>query len=219
MRDVVSDVDADPKKDGAAWKAELDRRITELDGAILDWGPRGDAVEGRVMTGIVAVMSAFARVVEATEMRGIRAAEEERKRLDDLCVAADRTLAQMRNGLIGFEVQRDMAISRFMEKTAPVFAEQLGSVLAIREKRWNTKLRAIWLMGAVAVVAAIYGTGAGTIWWQTREAMAGLRECIARPYFAGNQAWCPLPQLAGTPPPVTQQPGRQRRRARSHRRA
>jgi len=197
------------RRDPPDWRAEFDRRLAEVGDAAREAGVDPSGFDGRLVSALIASVAMQAKLAEATEQRWIEATAEERKRLADLCVAADRTLAQMRNGLIGLELQRDMAISRFMEHTAPVFAERLGSVLAIREKRWNLQLRTTWVACAIGLLLAVYGAGATTVWWQARDAVVGLRECIERPYFAGNQAWCLLPQRAGAAvPPVASQSAR-----------
>jgi hypothetical protein len=181
----------------ADWKAEVDRRVAEVKDAALAWGATPTEPEGRLVSALLTVVLATASIAEAAEQRWNQAQADERKRLSDLCLATERTLTQARNGLIGLEVQRDVAINRFMETLMPLFADKLGGALALREKRWNTGLRLAWLSAAVGALLVAAGVGAGAVWWQTRDAVAGFRECLARPYFAGNEAWCRVTTWTG----------------------
>lgn len=180
----------------AEWKVELDHRIEEARQAAREYGASPGDPEGRFVGAVLATIIAHSRIAEAAERRVAAAVVEERQRLGDLHTIADRTLAQMRNGIISFEIQRDMAVTNFMEKTAPVFASEMGKALAIREKRWNFNLRMMWLAGAVAALVIAFVAGGAVIWSEHREAVLWQRACLARPHVAGNQLWCPIPQWA-----------------------
>lgn len=190
-RSVVSAVVTAPD-DAAGWKAELDQRIEETRRAADAFGVSQGGPEGAFVGAILATIVAHSRIAEAADRRIQEFSAEERKRLEDLHRIGQVVLGQMRNGLIATEVQREVAVSRFMEKTAPVFAAELSKVLAIRERSWNFGLRMTWLAGAVVALAIAFAGGGGYVWWQHRDAVLALREFVLRSHVAGDRVWCPL---------------------------
>ncbi len=149
------------------------------------------------MQASVADMKASAkdtRAAAAAELETLRAANK----------TAMRVLQQAETALAGSDVQRQMAVERFVETVAPQLVKAIGEAVVIRQRRYNQAVQ--W--GRAAGIATVAGglLLGGYAWGSSRPddaAVAGavalerIRQCQASPVRDDrtHEAYCPMKTL------------------------
>ena len=139
---------------------ELAEVVRQTEVAAREWGVRPDHLEGRFVSALLGCLTWLGRIMQATALalkassRETRAATEtELETLRTASKAALRVLQQAETALASSDVQRQMAVGRFVETIAPQMVKAVGEAVVIRERRYNQRVH--W--GRAAGIAAAGG--------------------------------------------------------------
>ena len=188
--------------------AEVVRR-TEI--AAREWGVRPDHLEGRFVSALLGCLTWLGRIMQATvsdlkaSSKETRAAvETELETLRTASKTALRVLQQAETALASSDVQRQMAVGKFVETIAPQMVKVVGEAVVIRERRYNHRVH--W--GRAAGIAAVVGglLLGGYVWGSWRPdntaidgaiALDRIRQCQASPVRDDrtHEAFCPMKAL------------------------
>jgi len=190
---------------------ELEQVVQQTEVAARDWGVRPDHLEGRFVSALLGCLTWLGRIMQATvadlkasgqDARTAAAAELETLR--NASKTALRVLQQAETALASSDVQRQMAVEKFVETIAPQIVKVVGSAVVIRERRYNWTVH--W--GRAAGIATVAGglLLGGYVWgsWHPdNAALAGavaldrIRRCEASPVRDDrtHDAFCPLKAL------------------------
>ncbi len=190
---------------------ELEQVVQQTEVAARDWGVRPDHLEGRFVSALLGCLTWLGRIMQATvadlkasgqDARAAAAAELETLR--NASKAALRVLQQAETALASSDVQRQMAVEKFVETIAPQIVKVVGSAVVIRERRYNWTVH--WGRAAgIATVAGglLFGGYVWGSWHPDNAALAGavaldrIRRCEASPVRDDrtHEAFCPLKAL------------------------
>ena len=190
---------------------ELEEVVQRTEVAAREWGVRPDHLEGRFVSALLGCLTWLGRIMQATAFdlkassRETRAATEtELETLRTASKAALRVLQQAETALASSDVQRQMAVGKFVETIAPQMVKAVGEAVVIRERRYNQRVH--W--GRAAGIAAAAGglLLGGYVWggWRPdNTAIAGavalerIRQCQASPLRdeRTHEAFCPMKAL------------------------
>jgi hypothetical protein len=204
---AVADVDTETAK-AARELAEVVRQ-TEL--AAREWGVRPDHLEGRFVSALLGCLTWLGRIMQAalSDMKASAkdtraAATAELETLRTASKTALRVLQQAETALAGSDVQRQMAVGKFVETVTPQLVKAIGEAVVIRERRYNQTVH--W--GRAAGIATLAGglLLGGYVWgsWRPDNAViAGqialdrIRQCEAAPVRDDRtkEAFCPMKLL------------------------
>jgi len=190
---------------------ELEQVVQQTEVAARDWGVRPDHLEGRFVSALLGCLTWLGRIMQATvadlkasgeDARAAAAAELETLR--NASKTALRVLQQAETALASSDVQRQMAVEKFVETIAPQIVKVVGRAVVIRERRYNWTVH--W--GRAAGIATVAGglLFGGYVWgsWHPDNAtLAGavaldrIRRCEASPVRDDrtHDAFCPLKAL------------------------
>lgn len=190
---------------------ELEQVVQQTEVAARDWGVRPDHLEGRFVSALLGCLTWLGRIMQATvadlkasgqDARAAAAAELETLR--NASKAALRVLQQAETALASSDVQRQMAVEKFVETIAPQIVKVVGSAVVIRERRYNWTVH--W--GRAAGIATVAGglLFGGYVWGSWRPdntAIAGaialerIRQCQSAPVRDDrtHEAFCPMKAL------------------------
>ena len=170
------------------------RRVTD---AAREWGVRPHLMEGRFVSALMAAIAEVARVSDAARDEFKRAFQQNREAADlelerarEITRAANISLSQARNALIGLEVERENAIVRMIHETLPVFAERLQGALIIREKSWNEGQRFKRYALVATVTLGLVVGGYGWRAWQDTGATTVLDRCLSHTVEGNGRIYC-----------------------------
>jgi len=200
-----------PETEAAKAARELEQVVQQTEVAARDWGVRPDHLEGRFVSALLGCLTWLGRIMQATvadlkasgqDARTAAAAELETLR--NASKTALRVLQQAETALASSDVQRQMAVEKFVETIAPQIVKVVGSAVVIRERRYNWTVH--W--GRAAGIATVAGglLLGGYVWgsWHPdNAALAGavaldrIRRCEASPVRDDrtHDAFCPLKAL------------------------
>jgi hypothetical protein len=154
-------------------------------------------MEGRFVSALTAAIAEMARVSDVARdefkrafQQNREAAELELERARQISRAANISLSQARNALIGLEVERENAIVRMIHETLPLFAERLQGALIIREKSWNEGQRFKRYALVVTVTLGLVLGGYGWRAWQDSEAVTVLGRCLSHTLEGNGRLYC-----------------------------
>jgi len=190
---------------------ELELVVQQTEVAARDWGVRPDHLEGRFVSALLGCLTWLGRIMQATvadlkasgqDARAAAAAELETLR--NASKTALRVLQQAETALASSDVQRQMAVEKFVETIAPQIVKVVGSAVVIRERRYNWTVH--WGRAAgIATVAGglLFGGYVWGSWHPGNAALAGavaldrIRRCEASPVRDDrtHDAFCPLKAL------------------------
>ncbi len=190
---------------------ELEQVVQQTEIAARDWGVRPDHLEGRFVSALLGCLTWLGRIMQATvadlkasgqDARAAAAAELETLR--NASKAALRVLQQAETALASSDVQRQMAVEKFVETIAPQIVKVVGSAVVIRERRYNWTVH--WGRAAgIATVAGglLFGGYVWGSWHPDNAALAGavaldrIRRCEVSPVRDDrtHEAFCPLKAL------------------------
>ena len=190
---------------------ELEEVVQRTEVAAREWGVRPDHLEGRFVSALLGCLTWLGRIMQATvsdlkaSSKETRAAvETELETLRTASKAALRVLQQAETALASSDVQRQMAVGKFVETIAPQMVKVVGEAVVIRERRYNQRVH--W--GRAAGIAAAAGglLLGGYVWggWRPdNTAIAGaialdrIRQCQAAPVRDDrtHEAFCPMKAL------------------------
>ena len=190
---------------------ELEEVVQRTEVAAREWGVRPDHLEGRFVSALLGCLTWLGRIMQATvsdlkaSSKETRAAvETELETLRTASKAALRVLQQAETALASSDVQRQMAVGKFVETIAPQMVKVVGEAVVIRERRYNQRVH--W--GRAAGIAAVAGglLLGGYVWgsWHPdNTAIAGaialdrIRQCQAAPVRDDrtHEAFCPMKAL------------------------
>jgi len=190
---------------------ELEQVVQQTEVAARDWGVRPDHLEGRFVSALLGCLTWLGRIMQATvadlkasgqDARAAAAAELETLR--NASKTALRVLQQAETALASSDVQRQMAVEKFVETIAPQIVKVVGSAVVIRERRYNWTVH--WGRAAgIATVAGglLFGGYVWGSWHPDNAALAGavaldrIRRCEASPVRDDrtHEAFCPLKAL------------------------
>jgi len=190
---------------------ELEQVVQQTEVAARDWGVRPDHLEGRFVSALLGCLTWLGRIMQATvadlkasgqDARAAAAAELETLR--NASKTALRVLQQAETALASSDVQRQMAVEKFVETIAPQIVKVVGSAVVIRERRYNWTVH--WGRAAgIATVAGglLFGGYVWGSWHPDNAALAGavaldrIRRCEASPVRDDrtHDAFCPLKAL------------------------
>ena len=190
---------------------ELEEVVQRTEVAAREWGVRPDHLEGRFVSALLGCLTWLGRIMQATvadlkaSSRETRAATEaELETLRTASKAALRVLQQAETALASSDVQRQMAVGKFVETIAPQMVKAVGEAVVIRERRYNQRVH--W--GRAAGISAVAGglLLGGYVWGSWRPdntAIAGaialdrIRQCQASPLRdeRTHEAFCPMKAL------------------------
>jgi len=190
---------------------ELEQVVQQTEVAARDWGVRPDHLEGRFVSALLGCLTWLGRIMQATvadlkasgqDARAAAAAELETLR--NASKTALRVLQQAETALASSDVQRQMAVEKFVETIAPQIVKVVGRAVVIRERRYNWTVH--W--GRAAGIATVAGglLFGGYVWgsrYPDNAALAGavaldrIRRCEASPVRDDrtHDAFCPLKAL------------------------
>lgn len=201
----------DTETEAAKAARELAEVVRQTEVAAREWGVRPDHLEGRFVSALLGCLTWLGRIMQAAvhdlkaSSKDIRAASErELETLRAASTAALRVLQQAETALAGSDVQRQMAVGKFVETVAPQVVKAIGGAVVIRERRYNWTIQ--W--GRAAGIAAVAGglLFGGYVWggWHPdNAALSGavaldrIRQCEASPVRDDrtHEAYCPLKAL------------------------
>jgi len=190
---------------------ELEQVVRQTEVAARDWGVRPDHLEGRFVSALLGCLTWLGRIMQATvadlkasgqDARAATAAELETLR--NASKTALRVLQQAETALASSDVQRQMAVEKFVETIAPQIVKVVGRAVVIRERRYNWTVH--WGRAAgIATVAGglLFGGYVWGSWHPDSAALAGavaldrIRRCEASPVRDDrtHDAFCPLKAL------------------------
>jgi len=190
---------------------ELEQVVQQTEVAARDWGVRPDHLEGRFVSALLGCLTWLGRIMQATvadlkasaqDTRAAAAAELETLR--NASKTALRVLQQAETALASSDVQRQVAVEKFVETIAPQIVKVVGSAVVIRERRYNWTVH--WGRAAgIATVAGglLFGGYVWGSWHPDNAALAGavaldrIRRCEASPVRDDrtHDAFCPLKAL------------------------
>ena len=190
---------------------ELEEVVQRTEVAAREWGVRPDHLEGRFVSALLGCLTWLGRIMQATvsdlkaSSKETRAAvETELETLRTASKAALRVLQQAETALASSDVQRQMAVGKFVETIAPQMVKVVGEAVVIRERRYNQRVH--W--GRAAGIATVAGSLllGGYVWGSWRPdntAIAGaialdrIRQCQAAPVRDDrtHEAYCPMKAL------------------------
>ena len=190
---------------------ELEQVVQQTEVAARDWGVRPDHLEGRFVSALLGCLTWLGRIMQATvadlkasgqDARAAAAAELETLR--NASKTALRVLQQAETALASSDVQRQMAVEKFVETIAPQIVKVVGSAVVIRERRYNWTVH--WGRAAgIATVAGglLFGGYVWGSWHPDNAALAGavaldrIRRCEASPVRDDrtHDSFCPLKAL------------------------
>ncbi len=190
---------------------ELEQVVQQTEVAARDWGVRPDHLEGRFVSALLGCLTWLGRIMQATvadlkasgqDARAAAAAELETLR--NASKTALRVLQQAETALASSDVQRQMAVEKFVETIAPEIVKVVGRAVVIRERRYNWTVH--WGRAAgIATVAGglLFGGYVWGSWHPDNAALAGavaldrIRRCEASPVRDDrtHDAFCPLKAL------------------------
>jgi len=190
---------------------ELEQVVQQTEVAARDWGVRPDHLEGRFVSALLDCLTWLGRIMQATvadlkasgqDARAAAAAELETLR--NASKTALRVLQQAETALASSDVQRQMAVEKFVETIAPEIVKVVGRAVVIRERRYNWTVH--WGRAAgIATVAGglLFGGYVWGSWHPDNAALAGavaldrIRRCEASPVRDDrtHDAFCPLKAL------------------------
>ncbi len=190
---------------------ELEQVVQQTEVAARDWGVRPDHLEGRFVSALLGCLTWLGRIMQATvadlkasgqDARAAAAAELETLR--NASKTALRVLQQAETALASSDVQRQMAVEKFVETIAPQIVKVVGSAVVIRERRYNWTVH--WGRAAgIATVAGgiLFGGYVWGSWHPDNAALSGavaldrIRQCEASPVRDDrtHESYCPLKAL------------------------
>jgi len=190
---------------------ELEQVVQQTEVAARDWGVRPDHLEGRFVSALLGCLTWLGRIMQATvadlkasgqDAKAAAAAELETLR--NASKTALRVLQQAETALASSDVQRQMAVEKFVETIAPQIVKVVGSAVVIRERRYNWTVH--WGRAAgIATVAGglLFGGYVWGSWHPDNAALAGavaldrIRRCEVSPVRDDrtHEAFCPLKAL------------------------
>jgi hypothetical protein len=139
---------------------ELEEVVQRTEIAAREWGVRPDHLEGRFVSALLGCLTWLGRIMQATvsdlkaSSRETRAAlETELETLRTASKAALRVLQQAETALASSDVQRQMAVGKFVETIALQMVKVVGEAVVIRERRYNQRVH--W--GRAAGIATVAG--------------------------------------------------------------
>ncbi len=190
---------------------ELEEVVQQTEVAAREWGVRPDHLEGRFVSALLGCLTWLGRIMQAT-VSDMKASAKDTKaaaaaELETLRTAnktALRVLQQAETALAGSDVQRQMAVGRFVETVAPQLVKAVGEAVVIRQRRYNQAVQ--WGRAAgIATVAGglLLGGYAWGSWRPDNVAIAGavalerIRQCEAAPVRDDrtHEAFCPMKVL------------------------
>ena len=200
-----------PETEAAKAARELEQVVQQTEVAARDWGVRPDHLEGRFVSALLGCLTWLGRIMQATvadlkasgqDARAAAAAELETLR--NASKTALRVLQQAETALASSDVQRQMAVEKFVETIAPEIVKVVGRAVVIRERRYNWTVH--WGRAAgIATVAGglLFGGYVWGSWHPDNAALAGavaldrIRRCEASPVRDDrtHDAFCPLKAL------------------------
>jgi hypothetical protein len=185
---------------GESETVDVTTALRRVNDAAREWGVRPHLMEGRFVSALTAAIAQMARVSDAARDEFKRAFQQNRdaaalelERAREITKAANISLSQARNALIGLEAERENAVVRMIHETLPLFADKLQSAIVIREKSWNDGQRfKRYAMVAAATVGLVAG---GYTWraWQdsyATTAMTAMADCLAHPLSGNGHLYC-----------------------------
>jgi hypothetical protein len=185
---------------GDSETVDVTTALRRVNDAAREWGVRPHLMEGRFVSALTAAIAQMARVSDAARDEFKRAFQQNRdaaalelERAREITKAANISLSQARNALIGLEAERENAVVRMIHETLPLFADKLQSAIVIREKSWNEGQRfERYAMVAAATVGLVAG---GYTWraWQdsyATTAMTAMADCLAHPLSGNGHLYC-----------------------------
>ncbi|MGC2297827.1 MAG: hypothetical protein WA476_03420 [Acidobacteriaceae bacterium] len=198
----TSPEDRDPKD----WVAEFRRQTEAIRAAAGEWAIRWQEPEGRFISSLLGAIEIVGRLtisvqsaIDAAAKESRTAAEAELAKARDLQQSAHLALMQARNLQLGAITEQENVTIRMIDQTLPLFVERLEKVLVIREQRWNTDVKRRRYAAAGAVVLAVFLAGFGLSWWQDRDRVAAMDQCLDHPLQAAGHYYCSIDTLFGPP--------------------
>jgi len=190
---------------------ELEQVVQQTEVAARDWGVRPDHLEGRFVSALLGCLTWLGRIMQATvadlkasgqDARAAAAAELETLR--NASKAALRVLQQAETALASSDVQRQMAVEKFVETIAPQIVKVVGSAVVIRERRYNWTVHWGRAVGIATVAGGLlFGGYVWGSWHPDNAAIAGaialerIRQCQSAPVRDDrtHEAFCPMKAL------------------------
>ncbi len=190
---------------------ELEQVVQQTEVAARDWGVRPDHLEGRFVSALLGCLTWLGRIMQATvadlkasgqDARAAAVAELETLR--NASKTALRVLQQAETALASSDVQRQMAVEKFVETIAPQIVKVVGSAVVIRERRYNWTVHWGRAAGIATFAGALlFGGYVWGSWHPDNAALAGavaldrIRRCEASPVRDDrtHEAFCPLKAL------------------------
>ena len=183
--------------DPAALQVELSTITASVEEAAREWGLRSDSREGKFVSAFLGTVSWLSRLSvsahagqQALSREQREAAATDLARVQEITRAANISLSQARNALIGLEVERENAIVRMIHETLPVFAERLQGALIIREKSWNEGQRFKRYALVATVTLGLVVGGYGWRAWQDTGATTVLDRCLSHAVEGNGRIYC-----------------------------
>ena len=185
----------------------FDAVLADVEIAAQNWGVRSDLMEGRFVAALMAAVRWTGSVSEAAQAEFRRlfqenreAAELELARAREITRAAQASLTQTRNAMIGLQVERETVVARMIHDTLPLFAERLQGALVLREKAWSDGVRMNRLAIAGGITLCVFLGGFALKAWQDSDVIAALGNCLAHPLEAQGRIYCDVTRFrAGSP--------------------
>lgn len=185
---------------------EFESVVAEVERTAREWGLRSDSLESKFVAALLGSSRWLGRLSEASRssLEGLlekhrRAAELELGRAKEITKSATAALGQARNAQIAYVVEQEKVVLRMIEKTLPLFIEQMKGVLVVREKRLDSDIQRRRYGLAIVVTLALFAGGYALRGWQDSDATGALSRCFARLLQASGHVYCDLTNLM--PPP------------------
>jgi hypothetical protein len=202
---------ADVETETAKAARELEEVVQQTEVAAREWGVRPDHLEGRFVSALLGCLTWLGRIMQATasDMKASAkdtkaAAVAELETLRTANKSALRVLQQAEIALASSDVQRQMAVERFVETIAPELVKAVGAAVVIRQRRYNWTVH--W--GRAAGIATVAGglLLGGYVWGSWRPdnvaitgavALDRIRQCEASPVRDDrtHETFCPMKVL------------------------
>ena len=203
---MTAEAPPDPLDVGAAKvgvvPADLDVALAQVERAARDWGIRSDLMEGRFVSALMAAIRAVGEISEGAKAefreiarKGQEIARTEYQHARELAQAANTALALARTAKVLAQTEKESLVARMIGETLPLFAENMRSVLVLREQRWNRdRLRRRYALTGV-VVLGIFLAGYGLRAWADQADVDFAQGCLSDPVASRGHVYCDMTAL------------------------
>ncbi len=188
-----------PPVDPAAWTAEFDGLVGEVETTARDWGVRPESLEARfvkALLGTTRYLGRLAVLTQATSEANSRRQRDEAlldvTRAREVTRAASLAVTQARNAQIALQVEQENLVVRMIDKVFPLFADRMQKVLVVRERRINAT--AMWQRYAIVALATLGLFLGGYVVRLNQDSVATelLDRCLVQPVQSGGAFWCDI---------------------------